>query len=52
MRLKQGQRRQVSSEGQAELRVDIDLSALPISKHAEGAKKGYVAKSRTLIRVS
>ena len=46
VRLKQGQRCQVSSEGQAELRVDIDLSALPIGKSAEGAKKGYVAKKQ------
>ena len=46
VRLKQGQRRQVSSEGQTEMRVDIDLSALPIGKHAEGAKKGYVAKKQ------
>ena len=32
--------------GSARKRVDIDLSALPIGKHAEGAKKGYVAKKQ------
>ena len=26
--------------------VDIDVSALPISKHAEGSEKGYVAKRK------
>ena len=46
VRLRQGQRREVSSVGSAPLRVDIDLSALPIGKHAEGAKKGYVAKKQ------
>ena len=46
VRLQQGQKRQVSAEGQADLRVDIDLSALPIGKHAEGAQKGYVAKKQ------
>ena len=46
VRLEQGCRRQVSSEGQAGMCVDIDLSALPIGKHAEGAKKGYVSKKQ------
>ena len=44
VRCQQGQRREVFSEGQAEVRVDIDLSSLPIGKHAEGSEKGYVAK--------
>ena len=44
VRLQQSQRHEVSSAGQEQIRVDIDLSALPIGKHAEGAKKGYVAK--------
>ncbi len=46
VRLKQGQGRDVSSVGREEIHVDIDLSALPIGKHAEGAKKGYVAKKQ------
>lgn len=46
VRLKQGQRSDVSSEGQAKIRVDIDLSCLPIGKHAEGAEKGYIAKKQ------
>jgi hypothetical protein len=44
VRLKQGQRHQVSLETEDEIRVDIDLSSLPIGKHAEGSEKGYVAK--------
>ena len=44
VRLKQGQRCQVSSAAEDEIGVDIDLSALPIGKHAEGSEKGYVAK--------
>ena len=44
VRLKQGQRHQVSSEAEDEIGVDIDLSSLPIGKHAEGSEKGYVAK--------
>ena len=46
VRLQQCQRHEVSSVGQEPLHVDIDLSALPIGKRAEGAKKGYVAKKR------
>ena len=46
VRLQQGRRHQASSESQAEMCVDIDLSALPIGKSAEGAKKGYVAKKQ------
>ena len=44
VRLKQGWRREVSSEGQTQICVDIDLSSLPIGKRAEGSEKGYVAK--------
>ena len=44
VRLKQGQRCQLSSEAEDEIGVDIDLSASPIGKHAEGSEKGYVAK--------
>ena len=44
MRLKQGHRRQVSLASEDEIGVDIDLSSLPIGKHAEGSEKGYVAK--------
>ena len=44
VRLKQGQRCQVSSDAKDEIGVDIDLSSLPIGKHAEGSEKGYVAK--------
>ena len=44
VRLKQGQKRQVSLETDEEILVDIDLSSLPISKRAEGSEKGYVAK--------
>ena len=44
VRLKQGQRCQVSLEAEETIGVDIDLSALPIGKHAEGSEKGYVAK--------
>ena len=44
VRLKQGERRQVSLETEDKIGVDIDLSSLPIGKHAEGAEKGYVAK--------
>lgn len=46
VRLKQGRRPRVSDEGQEELRVDIDVSPLPIGKHAEGSKKGYIAKKQ------
>ena len=46
VRLKQGRRHQVSSEGQEGIRVDIDLSPLPIGKHAEGSKKGYIPKKQ------
>ena len=47
VRRRQGQMRGVSSGGKPGLIcVDIDLSALPIGKHAEGAKKGYVAKKQ------
>ena len=35
-----------ASASQTGVLIDIDLSALPIGKHAEGAKKGYVAKKR------
>ena len=35
-----------STASQAQLCVDIDLSALPIGKQAQGSKKGYVAKSQ------
>ena len=52
VRLNQGQKRQVSSASQEEIRVDIDLSALPIGKQAEGQRKGMLPKSRTVIRVS
>ena len=44
VRLKQGQGRQVSLGAEDEIGVDIDLSSLPIGKHAEGSEKGYVAK--------
>ena len=44
VRLKQGRRRQVSLASEDEIGVDIDLSSLPIGKHAEGSEKGYVAK--------
>lgn len=47
VRRQQSQRAEVSSVGKRErIHVDIDLSALPIGKHAEGAKKGYVAKKQ------
>ena len=46
VRLKQGQWHRLSSEGQEEIRVDIDVSPLPIGKHAEGSKKGYIAKKQ------
>ena len=47
MRRQQSQRHEVSSVGEPEqIHVDIDLSALPIGKRAEGAKKGYVAKKQ------
>ena len=46
VRLQQSQRHEVSSAGQEQIRVDIDLFALPIGKHAEGAKKGYVTKKQ------
>ena len=44
VRLKQGRRCQVSLASEDEIGVDIDLSSLPIGKHAEGSEKGYVAK--------
>ena len=44
VRLKQGQRCQVPVAAEDEIHVDIDLSALPIGKHAEGSERGYVAK--------
>ena len=44
VRLKQGQKRQVSLGSKEEIGVDIDLSSLPIGKHAEGSEKGDVAK--------
>ncbi len=44
VRLKQGQKREVSLEPEEEMLVDIDLSSLPISKRAEGSERGYVAK--------
>ena len=44
VRLKQGQRCQVPLASEEEIGVDIDLSSLPIGKHAEGSEKGYVAK--------
>ena len=44
VRLKQGRGHRVSSEGQEATHVDIDVSPLPIGKHAEGSKKGYIAK--------
>ena len=34
------------SASDAQMCVDIDLSALPIGKRAQGSKKGYVAKSQ------
>ena len=37
---------QKSSASQSQIPVDIDLSALPIGKRAQGSKKGYVAKSQ------
>lgn len=46
VRLKQGGWPEVFSEGQTQICVDIDLSSLPIGKHAEGAEKGYVAKKQ------
>ena len=44
MRRLQGQRSQVDLASEDKIRVDIDLSSLPIGKHAEGSEKGYVAK--------
>ena len=44
VRRRQGQRREVSLGSEDVIGVDIDLSALPIGKHAEGSEKGYVAK--------
>ena len=35
-----------ASASQTRVPIDIDLSALPVGKHAEGAKKGYVAKKQ------
>ena len=35
-----------ASVSQTRVPIDIDLSALPVGKHAEGAKKGYVAKKQ------
>ena len=35
-----------ASASQTGVPIDIDLSALPVGKHAEGAKKGYVAKKQ------
>ena len=46
VRFKQGQSRQVPLGSQEMLPVDIDVSALPIGKHAEGSKKGYVPKTQ------
>lgn len=46
VRLKQDHKRQVPSQEQEDIRVDIDLSPLPIGKHAEGSKKGYIAKKQ------
>lgn len=42
VRLKQGRRHLTSDEAQEGIRVDIDVSPLPIGKHAEGSKKGYI----------
>ena len=52
VRLKQGERRQVSLETEDKIGVDIDLSSLPIGKHARGQRKDTLRKDRTLIRVS
>ncbi len=46
LRAKQGRMAEKSWVSQGGIRVDIDLSALPVSRHAEGAKKGYVATMR------
>lgn len=46
LRADQSPRVEASGESQAGVRVDIDLSALPVGKHAEGSKKGYVAKTQ------
>ena len=40
------QRQSISAETGEVMCVDIDLSALPVSKPAEGAEKGYVAKRK------
>ena len=46
VRLQQSQKHKVSLAEPEPIRVDIDVSALPIGKHAEGAEKGYVAKKQ------
>lgn len=46
LRAKHSRSVEVSGASGVGLRVDIDLSALPIGKHAEGSKKGYVAKTQ------
>ena len=46
VRLKQGRRHLTSADGQEGIRVDIDVSPLPIGKHAEGSKKGYIPKKQ------
>lgn len=46
VRLQQSQRHKAFLVEPEPIRVDIDVSALPIGKHAEGAEKGYVAKKQ------
>ena len=46
VRLRQSQRSEASWMEEGQIPVDIDLSALPIGKPAEGAKKGYVSKKQ------
>lgn len=46
VRLKQGRGHLTSAKGQEDICVDIDVSPLPIGKHAEGSKKGYIAKQQ------
>ena len=52
VRRRQGQRREVSCVGADQIGVDIDLSSLPIGKHAEGSEKGYVAKKAEYLYAS
>lgn len=46
LRAKQSPTFGASGVSQSGMRVDIDLSALPVGKHAEGSKKGYIPKAQ------